>query len=87
NSALYTTFLNDIYGRQPDGAGTDNRLRYWFVKNGQTNDYYEFKKLKEAPKANGLKPPYDPEIPVMRLSEVYYIACEAQIGKDNALAL
>ncbi|MEG2277356.1 MAG: RagB/SusD family nutrient uptake outer membrane protein [Odoribacter sp.] len=87
NSALYTTFLNDIYGRQPDGAGTDNRLRYWFVKNGQTNDYYEFKKLKEATKATGLKPPYDPEIPVMRLSEVYYIACEAQIGKDNALAL
>ena len=24
---LYTTFLNEIYGRTPDGAGTDNRLR------------------------------------------------------------
>lgn len=87
NSALYTVFLNDIYGRQPDGAGTDNRLRYWFARNGQATDYYEFKKLKKAEKASGLPPAYDPEVPVMRLSEVYYIACEAQIGKNNELAL
>lgn len=31
--------------------------------------------------------PYFPEVSIMRISEIYYIACEAQIGKDNTLAL
>ena len=83
---LYTTFLNEIYGRTPDGAGTDNRLRYWF-KLREGGEYYEILKLKKAPEAQGLSAAYDPEVPIMRLPEIYYIACEAQIGKDNDLAL
>ena len=83
---LYTTFLNEIYGRTPDGAGTDNRLRYWF-KLREGGGYYEILKLKKAPEAQGLSAAYDPEVPIMRLPEIYYIACEAQIGKDNDLAL
>lgn len=85
NSNLYTVFLNDLYGRQPDGAGTDNRLRYWFK--GNEYGYYDLTKLQKAYEASGMAAAYDPEVPIMRMSEVYYIACEAQIGKNNDLAL
>ena len=27
-----TIYINDLYAREPDGSGTDNRLRYWFTK-------------------------------------------------------
>ncbi len=80
----YSSLLNTIYGRTPDGAGTDNRLRYWFEK---TENIYNFQKLHEAPVQSGLRAAYDPEIPVMRMSEIYYIACESKIGIDNTLAL
>ena len=46
-------------------------------------------KVKQATERPGMTDPYAyyPEIPIMRLSEIYYIACEAQIGVDNTLAL
>lgn len=59
---------------------------YWF-KLREGGEYYEILKLKKAPEAQGLSAAYDPEVPIMRLPEIYYIACEAQIGKDNDLAL
>lgn len=84
-SDLYTTFLNQVYGRQPDGSGTDIRLRSWFSSTG--GSHYDFLKLKKADQEIGIQPAYDPEVAIIRLSEIYYIACEAQIGKDNNLAL
>lgn len=85
NSNLYTTFLNQLYGRQPDGSGSDNRLKYWFEANDKSN--YDLTKLRKARAGINMAPPYYPEVPILRLSEIYYIASEAQIGKNNDLAL
>lgn len=67
----------------------DVRYSLLFLWNSE-NGSYDFNKLKEAQlRQNMPSAPYAyyPEIPIMRMSEIYYIACEAQIGKDNALAL
>ena len=92
NTSIYidnnrTEALNNyVYLRTPDGSGADVRL-FWFQGNQDTG-YNDFMKLKECPRSTTVDPyAYYPEIPIMRLSEIYYIACEAQIGKDNALAL
>ena len=85
NSNLYTTFLNQLYGRQPDGSGSDNRLKYWFEANTYSN--YDLTKLRKARAGVNMSAPYNSEVPLLRLSEIYYMACEAQIGKDNDLAL
>jgi hypothetical protein len=79
----YKDLINNVYGRTPDGSGTDNRIRYWFTKqtNMAVDGYYNFYKLH----SNGLK--FYTELPIMRISEAYYIACESQIGKNNKLAL
>lgn len=87
NSNLYTTFVNEIYGRIPDGAGTDNRLRYWFEPASTDKSYYRITKFKKANLLGGIGYAYEPELPILRLSEIYYIACETQIGKNNTLAL
>lgn len=83
-------WLNNIYNRTPDGTGSDNRYIYWFTNqnnDGTASNYYDFMKLHAAGEVVNMDPAYYPEIPIMRMSEVYYIACEAQIGKDNGLAL
>lgn len=85
--AQYTIFLNDLYGRTPDGAGTDNRLRYWLVKTSTGNDFYNFQKLYETTYSGTLILSYYPEVAVLRLAEIYYVACETQIGVDNTKAL
>lgn len=83
----YTNILNYVYGRTPDGAGTDYRLKYWFAKHDAISNSYGFVKLKQ-PLMSNTNPPvaYWPEIPIMKFSEIYYIACECQIGINNTLA-
>lgn len=77
---------NYVYGRTPDGSGQDIRL-FWFQPNADTQ-YNDFMKFKQSPELTTIDPyAYYPEIAIMRLSEIYYIACEAQIGVDNTLAL
>ena len=77
---------NYVYGRTPDGSGQDIRL-FWFQGNQETGRN-DFMKLKESPVLTTIDPyAYYPEVPIMRLSEIYYIACEAQIGVNNTLAL
>lgn len=85
----YEQIMTDIYGRDPDGSGTDNRFRYWFERQNSESEevYYNFKKLKKAYDGGASSLGYYPEIPIMRMSEIYYIACESQIGKNNELAL
>lgn len=84
----YSNILNFVYGRTPDGAGTDYRLKYWFGKHENTSgNESAFLKLKEPKAAGGMPAPYAPEMPLMKLSEIYYIACECQIGVNNVLAL
>ena len=83
----YGALQNYVYDRQPDGdAGLDTRFSTWFQA---SSDYanYDFTKFLEPAERQGMGVAYYPEIPVMRLSEIYYIACEAQIGNDNTLAL
>jgi len=85
--AHYSTILNHIYGRTPDGAGTDRRLNYWFEKAQSSFDYYYFTKYKEVQYQGLSRLAYYPEIPIVRLSEVYFTACETMVGTDNKLAL
>lgn len=71
-----------LYGQGTDGSGADYRFNYWFANSTQ------YVKYKEAPElVNSTYRAYRPEISLMRLPEIYYIACEAQIGKDNKLAM
>ncbi len=77
---LYTTFLNEIYGRTPDGAGTDNRLRYWF-KLREGGEYYEILKLKKLLRRQGLSAAYDPEVPIMRLPETIILLVRHRSGR------
>lgn len=86
NSDLYTRFLNELYLRTPDGSGNDNRVGDWFQGNPQTGQY-TLLKLKKSENISGIGTLYDPEVPVIRMSEIYYIACESQIYKDKTLAL
>lgn len=87
-AAQYTIYLNDLYGRTPDGAGTDNRLRFWFQKiPGNSQGDYNFLKLYETSYPGTVLLPYYPEVSILRLAEVYYVACETMIGKDNKKAL
>ena len=87
NINQYSIYLNDLYGRAPDGSGTDNRLRFWFGKPSNGGSYYIFSKLEETSYPGTIRLPYYPEIPILRLAEVYYVACETMIGKDNVKAL
>jgi len=48
NTNQYSIYLNDLYGRAPDGSGTDNRLRFWFGKPSNGGSYYIFSKLEET---------------------------------------
>lgn len=78
------TFLSkNIYIREPDGSGLDDRLRYWFKSSelGSENPIYDFTKFKEAIALNK-QTSYDPVFPIMRMSEIYYILSESSIGKD-----
>lgn len=83
----HSDLISRIYA--PSGAvdGSANDMRtLWFSWN-QENSNYDFMKYKQAEPRQGLSEAYFPEISIMRLSEIYYIACEAQIGRDNTLAL
>lgn len=86
NNDLYTRFLNDLYLRAPDGSGNDNRVNDWFSGNTQLGQY-TLTKLSKAANVGGIGVLYDPEIPIIRMSEIYYIACESQIYKNKKLAL
>ena len=83
----YEIYLNELYGRTPDGSGTDNRLRYWFKRPSSGADYYNFQKLYETSHPGTVYLPYYPEVAILRLAEVYYVACETTIGVDNEKAL
>ncbi len=87
NDSRYGNLVDYVYGRQPDGSGQDIRLLWFSTGNMQETGCYDFMKVKEAKARVNMPSAYFPEIPIMRLSEVYYIACEAQIGTDNTLAL
>lgn len=88
DNSRYEALGTFIYSRTPDNAGGDIRYAYWFIGNTDHGNM-DFMKVKQATKRPGMTDPYAyyPEIPIMRLSEIYYIACEAQIGVDNTLAL
>lgn len=87
NTNMYEQLMKEVYGREPDGSGTDNRLRYWFMPQENSTTVYDFKKLHKAYDGGAAQLGHYPEVPIMRMSEIYYIACETQIGKNNTLAL
>lgn len=86
NPDLYLQLKDDLYFRAPDGSSTDNRYRYWIAEKNNSIGNYNMCKLISAQKL-GTAPAYYPEIGIFRISEAYYIACEALIGKDNEKAL
>lgn len=82
----YGVATNFLYGHTPDGSGADYRLNNWFsVDSKFTNDYHSFLKYRPQPESNITF--YEPEIGLIRLSEVYYILCESQIGTNNGKAM
>lgn len=86
--AHFKVISEDIYGRSPDGSGLDYRLNLWYKKvTSGSLSFYNFNKLCETSYTGTARLPYYPEIPIIRLSEIYYTACEANIGVNNALAM
>lgn len=84
SEADYDNLVNYVYGRTPDGSGTDYRLNHWFKQSGSV---FPFQKYKEPSDLGTIYEVSYPEIAIYRLSEVYYTLCEAKIGIDNAKAL
>lgn len=83
HSLVYVNLRDYVYLREPDGSADDIRFRYWF----NLVEYYEFMKRRSPDVSSGVTVITRPEIGVFKLSEAYYIACEAMIGKDNSMAL
>ncbi|MDQ2177172.1 RagB/SusD family nutrient uptake outer membrane protein [Marinifilum sp. D714] len=86
NSASFDNFVNYVYGREPDGAGTDYRLNYWFNQNSGSSNF-PFQKYREPEDQNKIYKISYPEVAVLRLSEIYYAMCESKINVDNVKAL
>lgn len=84
SDADYTSLVNFVYGKEPDGAGTDYRLNYWFDKNASRHNFLKYRKPGDR---GTIYPVSYPEMPIYKLSEAYYTLCEAKIGKDNKAAL
>lgn len=74
---LYPNQIKAIY-ESGNGSMVDYRYTFWF------NESEVMIKYKEP---SALERPYIPEIPILRLSELYYIAAEAKIGINNEEAL
>ncbi|PKQ63910.1 hypothetical protein BZG02_07825 [Labilibaculum filiforme] len=87
NGTAYNELVTFVYGRQPDGSGSDYRLVNWFDQVAGNNSY---PLVKYTEPLNNYDEDSDysyPEIAIIRLSEVYYTMCEALIGVDNVKAL
>ncbi|RFS21772.1 RagB/SusD family nutrient uptake outer membrane protein [Chitinophaga silvatica] len=74
----YNRMKNFVYG-----TAEDYRLKYWFPSAGTPL----FLKYIAAQEVSGLGVGYYPEVCLLRLPEIYYIAAESKIGKDNQRAL
>ncbi|MDO5663873.1 MAG: RagB/SusD family nutrient uptake outer membrane protein [Bacteroidia bacterium] len=76
-------FLNKVYIEEGKGNPQDYRRAFlWKMKENEMLLYKYFRNQKDE-----FLTPYDPLLPMIRLSEMYYIAAEAKIGKDNAEAI
>lgn len=72
-----------IYVTPANSSGADHRLNRWFGVFYNFGVFVKHKPLKETWNSNA----FDPIISLIRISEMYYIAAEAKIGKNNELAL
>lgn len=79
----YSRMKNFVYASTTDGSGDDYRFKYWFPSAGSPI----FLKFIAAVESSGLGVGYYPEFCLMRLPEMYFIAAESQIGKNNQLVL
>lgn len=79
----YNRMKNFVYASTTEGSGDDYRFKYWFPSAGQPI----FLKFIAATVVSGMGVGYYPEVSLMRLPEIYFIAAESQIGKNNQLAL
>lgn len=83
NITVDEAFLDKVYIDSGTGKADDYRRAYWWKTKGVEtilNKYY--RDLSEESKT-----PYDPILPLIRLSEMYYIAAESKIGVDNNEAI
>lgn len=86
NVNKYNVLRDELYFRSPDGSANDDRYRTWFEEKNSIPGEYDFTKIRRQPSFVTFDIIF-PEINIFRLSEAYYIACEAKIGKDNTMAL
>ncbi len=80
------SFRDYVYTRQESQGGTgDYRLSYWWEQTATTPTYHVLAKYKRTLNEAGRDVTfYDMIIGMIRLSEVYYIAAEANLGTNNA---
>lgn len=77
----YRKFYIEGVGNSPN----DYRVKFWFKSVGE--DVVLAKYQKPAAVGTGIKVAYQPEVALVRFSEMYYIACECNIGVNNEKAL
>lgn len=83
NLSVDESFLDKIYIDEGYGKPDDYRRAYWWKDKSNYKILYKyFRSLKED-ETN----PYDPIFTLIRLSEMFYIASEAKVGKDNGEAI
>ena len=84
----YENLKDFLYGSAPDGSGDDYRLNYWFgLTEGYSRNWYRLTSYKKAIDFGGSSLAHYPEIPMLDIAEMYYMACEASLGSNNEEAL
>lgn len=70
-------YENTVYVSNGHGSSEDYRLQYWFTTLLGTETIAKYQCDNDKPEGER---PYYPLIPMIRLSEMYYIAAEAKLG-------
>lgn len=83
--ADFPLIQNNIYGRSPDGSGADYRLKHWFMETFDKRQ--DLAKLRAPKTGPSMTAPYLPEVSIVKLPEIYYMAAECLVGVDNVKAM
>lgn len=87
NTSLYPDVnkYRNFYINGEDCSPDDYRYKYWFKNNGDNAVLAKYQQ--PAAVGPGVRIAYQPEVALLRLPELYYIASECNIGIDNTKAL
>lgn len=74
------TYRKDIYVGTGNGSSEDYRLQHWWKVIIATEALYKYY---QDPDKKEVDRPHYPLLPMIRLTEMYYIAAEAKLGTDD----